>query len=141
MDVYDIAAAVNKNGHVMSMQDRKKLALASFQRKIGELELDGARKVAANRLTVSSADGTKAVIQMLTIGGNLGVGEFAAYPTLGIHDGSVYEILKSTKLDGGSSYPKDLIVQGSSHALIPTLKRGVYEFRASADVERWWQGW
>jgi len=119
----------------MGSQDRKKTALAAFHSKMRGIAFDGGNaKIGAGRVSVLFGDSTQVVIQMLTIRGGLGAGEFAAYPTLGIYGGSIFNILKASKLDGGTTYPKDLIVQGTSHELVPTSKRGVYAFRESADV-------
>jgi hypothetical protein len=119
----------------MSAQDRKKRALQLFRDGMRDLGIGEVSKPKPGGVEASYKDGTKAVIRMLTIRGGLGAGEFGAYSDLGIYGGTVFDTLRAMRLEGGGTFPKDLLVAGTSHALVPSLRRGAYAFRSTASVE------
>jgi hypothetical protein len=119
----------------MTAQDRKKRALQLFRDGVKDLGIGDVSKPKPGGVEATYKDGTKAVIKMLPIRGGLGAGEFGAYSDLGIYGGTVFDTLKALRLEGGGTYPKDLIVAGTSHELVPSLRRGVYAFRSTADVD------
>jgi hypothetical protein len=120
----------------MALQDRKRQATALFQQYMREIDFGGAVKAGREYAEIAYDDGTRVTVQMLPIKGGLGPGEFAAYTALGISDGPVYEGLEATRLAASKvTFPKHLIVAGTSHELVPGVRTGVYKFRTSTDVE------
>jgi hypothetical protein len=123
-------------GAQMIARDRKRSALQQFRDGVKNLAIGDASTAKPGGVEAFVKDGTKAVIKMLTIRGGLGTGEFAAYSDVGIYGGTVFDALKAVRLDGGSTYPTNLLVAGTSHALVPSLRRGAYAFRSSANVTK-----
>lgn len=119
----------------MELQDRKKAAFAEFRRQMQAIEFKlGKLRTTKDQATISFPDNAHVLIHVATIKGGFAKGEFGSYMDLCIYDGPIYRIMKETRLDGGSTFPGDMIVRGTSHSLVPG-ESGVHAFRASVDVE------
>jgi len=118
----------------MELQNKKKLALDSFMRQMGEVGVKGATLTTTkDKVDISFEDGTRALLYVNSVKGGFGKGEFGIYIGLTISNGPVYRILKSTRLDGGSSFPKDMILRMTTHSF--KGGRGLYAFRTATNVD------
>jgi hypothetical protein len=116
----------------MQLEDRRKKTFASFMEQMRNIEIKSAQLTTAkDRVNISFSDGTRALLYLSSVKGGFGKGEFGVYIGLSIFDGPIYRILKDTRLDGGSSFPKDMIFRATSHSF--KAGRGIYKFRASID--------
>jgi hypothetical protein len=118
----------------MELHKKRNAAYASFMRQMQDIEFGSAEATTTkDRVNISYPDGTRALLYVNSVKGGFGKGEFGLYIGLTISDGPIYQILKKTRLEGGSSFPKDMIFRTTSHSFKGA--RGLYAFRTATDVE------
>jgi hypothetical protein len=111
----------------MDLSERKKLALASFSKRMHELHLEpGKLKVVRDRATYSFPDGTSALIHFAVVTGGYAKGSFGAYTGLLMSDGPIYKIMEEAGLAAHQAMPPQAFLRASAQSLAPN--RAVHPF-------------
>jgi hypothetical protein len=118
----------------MELNEKRKTVLAQFMRQMGAIKINASELQATkDKVNMVFADGTRVLLYLNSVKGGFGKGEFGIYIGLMMHNGLIYRILKDARLEGGSSFPKDMILRATSHSF--KTGRGLYSFRTGSDLE------
>lgn len=117
------------------LDTRRNAALAVFRDSFAADSL-GAESVGRqrDRLAMSFADGSQAMIHIASQKVGLPTGEFQLFPTFAIRRGPVRTVIDSLGLDPGTAFGDDKILLANLHA--GGGRQGSYTFRLDTDIDR-----